>query len=92
MRMIVLSLLGALTVPLSAAPKAPEAKANAQIAETTREISATNIEATIRKLVSFGRATRSRMRPVKRAESAQHGAGFRRNSNATAKNPMAGWK
>lgn len=54
MRMIMLSLLGALTVPLSAAPKVPEAKANAQIAETTREISATNIEATIRKLVSFG--------------------------------------
>src|SRR5215208_7865476 len=56
MRWIVLPLVAAaaLIAPSQAAPKAAEPKPNAQIAETLNEISPKNIEATIRKLASFG--------------------------------------
>ena len=56
MRTTVFSLLAAAALLSSAlaAPKEIESKSNAQITETLREISAKNIEATIRKLVSFG--------------------------------------
>ncbi len=43
-----------LTRATAAPPNVPENKPNAQIAECVREISPQNIEATIRKLVSFG--------------------------------------
>ncbi len=43
-----------LALPALLAAAAPPPKPNAQIAETTREISPQRIEATIRKLVSFG--------------------------------------
>ncbi len=46
--------IASLALSLNAAEKSAEPKPNAQITEVVREISPKNIEATIRKLVSFG--------------------------------------
>ena len=52
--MLFLAAAGLAFPPLHATARAADSKRNVQIAEGLREISAKNIEATIRKLVSFG--------------------------------------
>ena len=52
--MLFLAVAGLAFPPLHATARAADSKRNVQIAEGLREISPKNIEATIRKLVSFG--------------------------------------
>jgi hypothetical protein len=62
------------------------AKQNPQIEKILSEISAANIEANVRKLVSFG--IRCHRRMIRSVESALHARGSNLNLNATAKNPV----